>query len=110
MLTVIHEILAYKIGNSIFAWPLGLGGIAGFFILSRTIGTRNAASALIAYSIAVFMLLSVRKARQNGWEDRKQKEIRDVRDFQEKLAQARADAERTVSAGRLSDDDGYKRK
>lgn len=78
--------------------------------LARLVGLPRALRLGTAAGAVLAVLATLSRARQRGWADAHAKGDRDAQDALEKAAAARSDADRrSADAGRLRDDDGYRR-
>ncbi|MFC3724422.1 hypothetical protein [Neoaquamicrobium sediminum] len=105
----LRESVIYSTPWWVWAAPAIGAGAAMLVTVSRVVGLRNALLAGVAYAVVVLTAMSHLRGRQAGWEDRARKDARDA----EKLVQRIKNARRNNAArpaGRLRDDDGYKRR
>ncbi|TCT07608.1 hypothetical protein [Aquabacter spiritensis] len=105
----LHDFVVYAVPWWIQA-AAGAGLIGtGLVFAARLLGMRAALKLAMAAGALLLALAAGRRARQRGWNDRQAKEKEDANRAISVARRARAAADADSGAGRLRDDDGFRR-
>lgn len=101
----------YQVPWWVWAAPLVGVSVAALVAVTRLFGLRAAVSAAVAALAAGGGFLSILRARQQGYEDRKRKDAENAKAMVDRINEARARSadRRRRAPDRLYEDDGFKR-
>ena len=88
--------------------PAVVGAVAVFIAVCRVFGVRSALGAAGAFGAISLLIITRQRGRQEGWNKRIEKEERDAAETIQRAEKARRTADASP-AGRLRDDDGFRR-
>lgn len=105
------DFLNYSVPWWMWGIPTSVLLVALFIFAARTLGLRNAIAATAVAAAAILTKLAGQKGRQQGWNDRKEREAKTSRKAKETIEDAYNRANLAVNSDpeRLREDDGHRR-
>ena len=108
MISDLLTALGYGVSWKFWLIPGAAAAVVAFFAVSRFFGLRNGLYAAALVSFASLTQILMRRAKQEGWNERINKEKRDGERMVDRAERAGGTVP-GVGSDRLRDDDGFKR-